>query len=156
LRDLVIHRLALGQQIRAQREALGVRINSAARASGISRTTLMRIERGANSVGINSYIQLSKALGLDLDILKPLGLPMPKTEKGAVEFNIDGAHIRIRDYPQLRSLSWQLNHDILLTDKEAIGIYERNKRFLEIREIDERERLLMQRLIDEHGMEQLL
>jgi transcriptional regulator with XRE-family HTH domain len=156
LRDLVIHRLALGQQIRAQREALGVRINSAARASGISRTTLMRIERGTNSVCINSYIQLCKALGLDLDILKPLGLPIPKTEKDAVEFNIDGAHIRIRDYPQLKSLSWQLNHDILLTDKEAIGIYERNKRFLEIREIDERERLLMQRLIDEHGMEQLL
>jgi len=53
-------------------------------------------------------------------------------------------------------LSWQLNHNILLTDKEAIGIYERTKRFLEIRDIDDRERLLMQRLIDEYGMEQLL
>ncbi len=151
-----MYRLALGQQIRAQRKVLGVRIKSAARASGISLFTLMRIERGTNSVCINSYIKLCKALGLDLDILKPLGLPIPKTEKDAVEFNIYGAHIRIRDYPQLKSLSWQLNHDILLTDKEAIGIYERNKRFLEIREIDERERLLMQRLIDEHGMEQLL
>jgi transcriptional regulator with XRE-family HTH domain len=153
---LVMYRLALGQQILAQRKALGVRIKSAARASGISLFTLMRIERGTNSVGINSYTKLCKALGLDLDILKPLGLPIPKIEKDAVEFNIDRAHIRIRDYSQLRSLSWQLNHDILLTDKEAIGIYERNKRFLEIREIDERERLLMQRLIDEHGMEQLL
>ena len=83
-------------------------------------------------------------------------LPMSKIDKDVGEFNIDGAHIRIRDYPQLRSLSWQLDHNILLTDKEAIGIYERNKRFLEIHEIDERERLLMQRLIDEHGMEQLL
>jgi hypothetical protein len=78
---------------------------------------------------------------------------MSRIDKDVGEFNIDGAHIRIRDYPQLRSLSWQLDHNILLTDKEAIGIYERNKRFLEI---DERERLLMQRLIDEHGMEQLL
>jgi transcriptional regulator with XRE-family HTH domain len=151
-----MYRLVLGQKIHAQRKALGVRINSAARASGISRMTLIRIERGANSVCINSYIKLCKALGLDLDILNPLGLPMPKIEISAVEFNIDGAHIRIRDYPQLRGLSWQLNHDVLLTDEEAIGIYERNKRFLEIHEIQEHERLLMQRLIDECGMEQLL
>ena len=151
-----MYRLVLGQKIRAQRKVLGVRITSAARASGISRITLIRIERGANSICIDAYIKLCKALGLDLDILKPLGLPMPKIEKNAVEFNIDGAHIRIRDYPQLRSLSWQLNHDVLLTDEEAIGIYERNKRFLEIHEIQEHERLLMQRLIDEYGMEQLL
>lgn len=95
-------------------------------------------------------------MGLDLNILNPLALPMSKIEEDAVEFNIAGAHIRIRDYPQLRSLSWQLNHDVLLTDEEAIGIYERNKRFLEIHEIQEHERLLMQRLIDEYGMEQLL
>ncbi|MBU3602486.1 helix-turn-helix domain-containing protein [Polynucleobacter sp. AM-25C3] len=151
-----MYRLVLGQKIRAQRKVLGVRITSAARASGISRITLIRIERGANSICIDAYIKLCKALGLDLDILKPLGLPMPKIEKNAVEFNIDGAHIRIRDYPQLRSLSWQLNHDVLLTDEEAIGIYGRNKRFLEIHEIQAHERLLMQRLIDECGMEQLL
>jgi transcriptional regulator with XRE-family HTH domain len=151
-----MYRLVLGQKIRAQRKALGVRINSAARASGISRMTLIRIERGANSICIDAYIKLCKALGLDLDILKPLGLPMSKIEEGTIKFNIAEAHIRIRDYPQLRGLSWQLNHDVLLTDKEVIGIYERNKRFLEIHEIQRHERLLMQRLIDEYGMEQLL
>lgn len=81
---------------------------------------------------------------------------MPKIEEEVVEFSIDRAQIRICDYPQLRALSWQLNHDLLLTDEEAIGIYERNKRFLEINEIDEHERVLIQRLIDECGMEQLL
>ena len=100
-------RLVLGQKIRTQRKVLGVRIDSAARASGISRTTLMRIERGANSVGIESYVRLCKALGLDLNILKPLGLPIPKIEKNVVKFSIAGAHIRIGDYPQLTSLSWQ-------------------------------------------------
>jgi transcriptional regulator with XRE-family HTH domain len=149
-------RSVLGQKIRAQREALGVRINSAARASGISRMTLMRIEKGANSGCINSYIKLCKALGLDLEILQPLGLSMPKIDKHVDEFNIAAVHVRIRDYPQLRSLSWQLNNNVLLTDKEVIGIYERNKRFLEIHEIQEHERLLMQRLIDEYGMEPLL
>jgi DNA-binding XRE family transcriptional regulator len=124
--------------------ALSVRINSAARAAGISRMTVMRIEKGANLVCITFYIQLCKALGLNLEILQPLGLPMLKTDKDVGGLNIAKAHIRVRDYPQLRSLSWQLDHNILLTDKEVIGIYERNKRFLEIHEIDERERLLMQ------------
>jgi transcriptional regulator with XRE-family HTH domain len=151
-----MYRLILGQQIRAHRKVLGIRINSAARASGISRITVIHIEKSANSVCINSYIQLCKALGLDLEILRPLGLSMPKMEEDVVEFNIDRAHIRIRDYPQLRALSWQLNHDLLLTDKEVIGIYERNKRFLEVTEIDEYERVLIQRLIDECGMEPLL
>jgi hypothetical protein len=81
---------------------------------------------------------------------------MPKIDKDAGGLNIAKAHIRVRDYPQLRSLSWQIDHNILLTDKEVMEIYERNKRFLEIHEVDERERLLMQRLIDEHRMEQLL
>ncbi|OYY17199.1 MAG: hypothetical protein B7Y05_05965 [Polynucleobacter sp. 24-46-87] len=151
-----MYRLILGQKIRAHRKVLGIRINSAARAAGISRITVIRIERGATSVCINSYILLCKALGLNLDILRPLGLPMPKIEEEVVEFSIDRAQIRICDYPQLRALSWQLNHDLLLTDEEAIGIYERNKRFLEINEIDEHERVLIQRLIDECGMEQLL
>jgi transcriptional regulator with XRE-family HTH domain len=151
-----MYRLVLGQKIRAQREVIGVRINSAARAAGISRMTLMRIEKGTNSVCINSYINLCKALGLDLEILQPLGLPISKIDKDVVEFNIAEAHIRVSDYPQLTILSWQLNHDVLLTAREVIGIYERNKRFLRIHEIQEHERLLMQRLIDEYGMEPLL
>lgn len=149
-------RFVLGQKIREQRKALGVRINSVARASGISRITLIRIERGSNSISINSYIKLCKALRLDLDILQPLGLLTPKNDEGASEFSKTEAHIRICDYPQLKSLSWQLDHDVLLTDKEAIGIYERNKRFLKTQETLEHESLLMQRLIDEYGMEQLL
>ena len=151
-----MYRVVLGQKIRAHRKGLGVRINSAARASGISRITLLRIERGANSVCINSYVKLCKALGLDLEILRPLGLQMPKIEENMSEFNIDKAHIRICDYPQLRALSWQLNYNLLLTDKEVLGIYERNKRFIELDEIDEFERILIQRLIDECGMELLL
>lgn len=149
-------RFVLGQKIREQRKALGVRINSAARASGISRITLIRIERGSNSVNVNSYIKLCKALRLDLDILHPLVLLTPKNDEDLGEFSITEAHIRICDYPQLKSLSWQLDHDVLLTDKEAIGIYERNKRFLKTQETQEHESLLMQRLIDEYGMEQLL
>jgi len=89
-------------------------------------------------------------------ILHPLGLLIPKIDENAGKLNIAGAHIRISDYPQLKSLSWQLDHDALLTDKEVIGIYQRNKHFLKVHEIQGHERLLMQRLIDEYDMEQLL
>ena len=43
-----------------------------------------------------------------------------------------------------------------LTDAQVISIYERNKRFLDLDRIDDRERNLMRRLIDHSGMEQLI
>lgn len=151
-----MYRLNLGEKIRTQRKALGVRINSAARASGISRSTLIRIERGNHSVGIVPYINLCKALGMDLNILEPLGLPILEIKKDVAQSNIAGQHIRIGDYPQLTALAWQLDVNTLLTDMEARGLYERNKRFLEALEIQEHEKLLMQRLINECDMEQLI
>jgi hypothetical protein len=45
---------------------------------------------------------------------------------------------------------------MLLTDDEAIGIYERNKRFLDLNQIDDQERVLMKRLIATKGMDRLL
>jgi hypothetical protein len=49
-----------------------------------------------------------------------------------------------------------LDVDALLTDEEVRGIYERNKRFLEIKKLNTHERALMQRLILERNMENLL
>jgi hypothetical protein len=69
---------------------------------------------------------------------------------------VDGPHIRIGDYSQLTALAWQLDVNTLLTDVEARGIYERNKRFLDIQQINSHERALMQRLIAEKDMENLL
>ena len=43
-----------------------------------------------------------------------------------------------------------------MLDAEAMAIYERNKRFLDLTHLEEPERKLMQRLIDTRGMEQLL
>jgi len=91
--------------------------------------------------------------------LLPLGsqeLGQGKKLKKESASNIDMPHIRIRDYPQLKALAWQLKADMLLTDDEAIGIYERNKRFLDLNQIDDQERVLMKRLIATKGMERLL
>jgi len=55
-------------------------------------------------------------------------------------------HLRIKDYPQLKALAWQLSEEEYLTDAEATSIYKRNKRFLDFDQLEEHERKLMQRL----------
>jgi transcriptional regulator with XRE-family HTH domain len=141
----------LGSQIAARRKILKVRAQVCAEVAGISRVTLHRIEKGEPSVSIGAYLQVCEALGLNLTLL-------PRVERAA-ESNLrdpEMPHIRIKDYPQLKALSWQLKDDEYLTDTEAKSIYERNKRFLDLKHLDERERILMQRLIDTRGMEQIL
>ena len=141
----------LGSQITARRKILRVRAQVCAQVAGISRVTLHRIEKGEPTVSIGAYLQVCEALGLYLTLL-------PSAEQ-AVDTNLrdpEMPHIRIKDYPQLKALSWQLKDDEYLTDAEAKSIYERNKRFLDLSHLEEHERALMQRLIDTRGMEHLL
>ncbi|WP_293597760.1 MULTISPECIES: helix-turn-helix domain-containing protein [unclassified Polynucleobacter] len=148
--SLLTQQLDLGAKIASQRKALGVRAQSAARSAGISRVTLHRIEKGETSVSLGAYLQVCNALGLHLGILT--GDEGQPTNSLVLE----DPHIRIGDYPQLTALSWQLDVNTLITDEQARGIYERNKRFLDMQQIDSHERALMQRLIAEKGMENLL
>ncbi len=150
--------LSLGAQITARRKVLKVRAQSCAGAAGISRVTLHRIEKGEPSVNIGAYLQVCEALGLNLALLSsgPQELSQEKKLKKEGSSNNDMPHIRIQDYPQLKALAWQLKADMLLTDDEAVGIYERNKRFLDLNQINDQERVLMQRLIATKGMEHLL
>jgi transcriptional regulator with XRE-family HTH domain len=148
--------LELGAKIATQRRALGVRAQSAARSAGISRVTLHRIEKGETSVSIGAYLQVCQALGLHLGILTANGEQAPHSQPQKNPLPIDGLPIRIGDYPQLTALAWQLDVNTLLSDEEARSVYERNKRFLDIQNINDHERELMQRLITEKAMENLL
>ncbi|QWD62385.1 helix-turn-helix domain-containing protein [Polynucleobacter sp. MWH-UH25E] len=141
----------LGSQITARRKILKVRAQVCAEVAGISRVTLHRIEKGEPTVSIGAYLQVCEALGLYLTLL-------PGVEQAAdTDFpDPEMPHIRIKDYPQLKALSWQLKDDEYLTDAEAKSIYERNKRFLDLKHLEEHERILMQRLIDTRGMERIL
>jgi transcriptional regulator with XRE-family HTH domain len=147
--------LDLGAKIASQRKALGVRAQSAAKSAGISRVTLHRIEKGETSVSLGAYLEVCRALGLHLEILS--GEQQMRSTKQQLNNQLlpDGPHIRIGDYPQLSTLAWQLDVNALLTDEEVRGIYERNKRFLEIEKLNTYERALMQRLILEINMENL-
>lgn len=144
----------LGGQITARRKILKIRAQSCAGAAGISRVTLHRIEKGESTVSMGAYQHVCEALGLHLALL-----PLGNQEIGEGRKQLAGPdvpHLLIKDYPQLKALAWQLNEDEYLTDAEAVSIYERNKRFLDLGHLENHERELMQRLTIIRGMEQLL
>jgi transcriptional regulator with XRE-family HTH domain len=151
--SFLTHQLDLGAKIAFQRKALGVRAQSAARAAGISRVTLHRIEKGETSVSLGAYLQVCRALGLHMGILSAPAEALVNKRQDSNQLKADDPHIRIGNYPQLKALAWQLDVDALLTDGEAMGIYERNKRFLDVDQVSDHEKVLMDRLITQKGME---
>ena len=61
----------LGERIRARRKALGINATTVAEASGMSRVTLHRIEKGEPAVTIGAYLNALSALGLDVGLVEP-------------------------------------------------------------------------------------
>ena len=58
--------------------------------------------------------------------------------------------VRVADYPQLHDLAWN-RVDEFIPAREAFQLYERNWRFVLPRELDERERQLIERLKTQFG-----
>ena len=131
---------ALGQQIRAHRKALRVNATAAAQAAGMSRVTLLRIENGEPSVTMGAYLNVMAALGLDF------GLVTPSATKDEERKDWIPVRIRLADYPQLKQLAWQVHGSDELTPAEALGIYERNWRHLDLQAMEPRERQLIEAL----------
>ncbi len=136
--------VVLGQQIRAHRKVLRISAIAAAEAAGLSRVTLHRIEKGEPSVTIGAYFNAMVALGLDFGIIKPAGMAV----KAIVAETGSGfpARIRLADYPQLRQLAWQVQGTDALTPTEALNIYERNWRHVDVNALEARERQLIEAL----------
>lgn len=135
---------SLGRQIRAHRKALRVSATAAAEAARMSRVTLHRIENGEPSVTMGAYLNAMVALGLDFGILAPgqaVGGRGDDDRKGWIP-----ARIRLADYPQLKQLAWQVHGTDALTPGEALGIYERNWRHLDLQAMDAHERNLVEAL----------
>ena len=144
----------LGQRIRDHRKSLSVSATDAAEASGISRVTLHRIERGEPSVAMASYMNAIAALGLELEIVRPSAkyrptagndnvIPVPST-------------LRLADYPQLKRLAWQRGGVPRVSPQEALSLYERNWRHVDIDAMDPRERALVSALALQWGGGRLL
>ncbi len=135
---------ALGKQIRAHRKALRISATTAAEAARMSRVTLHRIENGEPSVTMGAYLNAMAALGLDFGIINSTTPELSKqaeNHKGWIP-----ARIRISDYPQLKQLAWQVQGTSELTPIEALSIYERNSRHMDMQALVPHERDLIEAL----------
>lgn len=141
-------RLALlGERIRTARKRQRVTTVAAAEAAGISRVTLHRIERGEPTVAIGAWVAVASALGLSFDLLDARAAAgttrLPKT-------------IRLRDFPQLKQLAWQLQGVEEISPKDALDLYERNWRHVDRAALSGEEAALIDALSRELGGGRLL
>jgi transcriptional regulator with XRE-family HTH domain len=138
---------SLGARLRAARERQRVSAVAASEAAGISRVTLHRIERGEPSVAMGAWAAATGALGLSLDLVDPASA---RDDKKAPK------KIRLRDYPELKKLAWQLQGIEELTPQEALQLYERNWRHVDRDSLTEREADLIDALSRQIGGGRLL
>lgn len=142
----------LGQRLREYRKQMKISAVATAEAAGLSRVTLYRIEQGEPSVAIGAFVSVVFALGLKLELK---GWPkeeiqIKKTSQGIPK------KIRIADYKQLKKLAWQLRDTKALTPEEALNLYERNWRHVDLQNLDEKEKKLIHALLIFFGRERLL
>ena len=115
----------LGGRIRAQRKKLKLNATVAAEAAGMSRITWYRIEKGEPAVTMGAWFNAVTVLGLTLDI--------PETEiTGTDRRGWIPARIHLADYPELEKLAWHVRGADILSAREAMDIYERNQRHLDM------------------------
>lgn len=135
------HLQALGAQIRTQRKALRLSATETAEAAGLSRVTLHRIEKGEPSVTMGAWCNAMAALGMELKT----GLAGAATQARAAADRAGWipARVPLADYPQLRALAWQVHGTDTLTPAEALGIYERNARHLDLQAMSADEQALL-------------
>ena len=134
----------LGGKIRLHRKALKVTATATAEAAGLSRVTLHRIEKGEPSVSMAAYMSVIHALGLDFKIF-PVDELIPK-DAGASRKAWIPAQVVVSDYPQLKQLAWQIHAATRLTPVEALNLYERNWRHLDLQNMEPHERDLVDAL----------
>ena len=137
---------ALGAQIRAQRKALRLSATVTAEAAGVSRVTLHRIEKGEASVTIGAWCNTLAALGMSLQARSATDAHANTSAQRVDRAGWIPARVALADYPQLRSLAWQVHGTDTLTPVEALDIYERNARHLDLQAMSTEEQALLQAL----------
>jgi len=130
----------LAQVLRQRRKALGVTVQNAAAAAGMSRDTWYRMERGELTVTIAAWFNALAVVGLRFGV----GLDRPETE--AVRTDSIPLAIALADYPQLAALAWQMGEKTVLTPREAFDVYERNVRHLNVAALTPQEKALIDNL----------
>jgi transcriptional regulator with XRE-family HTH domain len=127
----------LGARIRAARKRRRITAVAAAEAAGISRVTLHRIERGEPTVAIGAWLAVAGALGLTLDL---------HDAQAVVGTKKLPEMIRLRDFPQLKRLAWQLHGVEDVPPSVALDLYERNWRHVDRAALSDGEAALIEAL----------
>lgn len=140
----------LGQRLRDRRKELGISATTVAEAAGMSRVTLYRIEKGEASVAMGAYLNAVSALGLSLELEDQRG---PQRKSAARELP---KKIRLADYKQLKRLGWQLKDTKEISPIEALDLYERNWRHVDVKAMDPREKKFLAMLLAAFGKGRLL
>lgn len=143
----------LGRKLREYRKRMKISALATAEASEISRITLYRIELGEASVTMGAYISVIHALGLKLELSDTTYAAKPLQNKRTQKIS---KNIRIADYKQLKKLAWQLKGTKELSAEEALNLYERNWRHIDLKNLDKREENLIRTLLRAFGRERLL
>lgn len=145
--------ITVGQQLRARRKALKVSAITAAESAGMSRVTLHRIEKGEPSVTMGAYMNVMTALGLNFGLHTKPATPQAHPDSAdyqpaerALHKGWVPARISLADYPQLKQLAWHVQGLEALTPAEALSIYERNSRHLDLATLQTQERDLIDAL----------
>lgn len=138
--------IVIGEHIRAYRKSLRVSVTAAAQAAGMSRITWYRLEKGEPSVTMGAYLSAMNVLGLEFKAVLTSASsstlpPGDHNGEGWVPVRIDFA-----EYPQLKQLAWQVQGVDTLSPREALDIYERNWRHLDLEAMEPRERHLLDAL----------
>jgi hypothetical protein len=114
--------------------------------------TLYRIERGEASVTLGAYFAVAHALGAQLEVTDT-NTRASSSRKAAAQLP---SKIRVADHSQLKRLAWQLKEAKEITPKEALEIYERNWRHVDLKKMSLREQELLKALLVAFGRERLL
>jgi hypothetical protein len=102
--------------------------------------TLHRIEKGEPGVNLGAFISVLCALGMHLNLESDAGEAEQQTHM------INLKKIAIKDYPQLKTISWQLRDEAVLNAQEAKGIYERNEKYISFENLQPDELELIRQL----------
>lgn len=133
--------MVIGGRIRAHRKALRITAIAVAEAAGMSRVTLHRIENGEPTVTAGAYLNAMQVLGLELDV-RDASVEQAAVPAGDLTGWIP-VRIHLQDYPELKRLAWHVHGVNDLTPAEALGIYERNWRHLDVTDLTPAERDLI-------------
>ena len=132
---------SLGSRLRARRKALGISAAATAEAAHISRVTLHRLEKDQPTVALGSLLAVTRVLDMELQLQARAAQSTPAEPAAG-----DGLPLQIRldDYPQLRSLAWQVGDALpFVSPREALGLYQRNWRHLQPEALEQKERKLI-------------